>query len=212
MTYATGYRPDPIGHSRTPFHHLSAKRTVRTLPLSAYIARFAPPVLDQNDTSSCTGGSTGPAIYAALGAAGSPLPWVPSPHGIYTLGRAIDRFPNANGALSALTDDGAAPNEVMRALREWGVRPMRAPTSTGLLYDCEPSNVNDEPNLDELEEDALALILGEYGITSGGPPRVLELQAALAAGKPVTGAIAGGSPTLQTYTGGVLGAGDRAGG
>lgn len=157
--------------------------------------------MDQGQTGSCTGHATSGASYAALAAAGTPLSWVPSPHGIYTLGRAIDRADPA----TALTDDGAEPNQVMRGISEWGVRPMLAPTADGRLSDCEPETINEEPALGELELDGLALLLGEYGITSTGAQLEEELKVALfVAKKPVTLAIAGGSDAFQGYSGGVL--------
>ena len=93
----------------------------------------------------------------------------------------------------------------MRGISEWGVRLMKGPTSTGANYDCEPSNVNDEPTLGELEEEATRLLVGEYGITTFGKQRVDDMRAALAGKKPITVAIAGGSAAFQSYAGGVLG-------
>lgn len=205
MTFATGYKPDPAGYKRTPFHHLKARLSVGALPLAVSLLAFAPPMLDQNQTGSCTGGSTAACAACDLAAAGTPLGFVPSPRGIYDNGRAIDRVPNADGTLPPLADEGAEPNQVMRGITEWGVRPMKGPTSAGANYDCEPSNVNDEPTLAELEEEATHLLVGEYGITSTGKQRIVDMQTALAAKKPMTVAIAGGSDAFQGYTGGVLG-------
>lgn len=205
MTFATGYVPDPEGYKRTPFHQAKARMGVTALPLLMSMLFFAPAMLDQNRTSSCTGGATGAAATCDLAANDTPLGFVASPRGIYDNGRSIDRVPDPDGSLPPLTDDGAEPNMVMRGISEWGVRPMRGPTTAGENYDCEPSNVNDEPKLDELEEEATHVLLGEYGITSTGKQRVIDMQTALAAKKPICAAIAGGSDTFQEYMGGVLG-------
>lgn len=205
MTFPTGYRPDPDGYKRTGFHHMRARLAVTALPLAVSLLAFAPAMLDQNQTGSCTGGSTAACAYCDLAANGLPLGFVPSPRGIYGNGRAIDRFPNDDGTLPPLTDDGAEPNQIMRGISEWGVRPMKGPTSAGENYDCELANVNAEPTLAELEDEATHLLLGEYGITSTGKQRVRDMQTALAAHKPMTVAIAGGSDAFQGYTGGVLG-------
>jgi hypothetical protein len=201
-----GYLPDPVGHRRTAFRHLALRLGVAILPASVSLLRFAPDVLDQNQTGSCTGGSTGAAIATSLASAGTPLGFVPSPRGIYNIGRAIDRAASTDGSLPPLTDDGAQPNQVMRGISEWGVRPMRGPTSTGANYDCEPSNVNLEPTLGELEEEATCLLIGQYEVTSTGRQRVRDLQAALAGGRALTFAIAGGTNDFQSYLGGVMGA------
>lgn len=205
MTFTLGYKPDPDGYKRTPFHHLKMRMNITALPMMISLLEFAPDMLDQNVTGSCTGGSTMAAVTCELAAAGTPLGFVGSPRGAYLNGRAIDRIPNPDGSLPPLEDNGAEPNQVWRGISEWGVRPMRAPTSTGVNYDCEASNVNDEPKLDELEVEATHLYVGEYGITTTGKQRIVDMQTALAGKKPITVAIAGGSDAFQQYMGGVLG-------
>jgi hypothetical protein len=79
-----------------------------------------------------------------------------------------------------LTDEGAMPNQVMRALSEWGVRPM-GPLVPGAFSDCDPGNVNDEPTLADLEADATTTLIGWYRITSTGSARIEDCRKALAA-------------------------------
>jgi hypothetical protein len=201
MNLRTGYIPDPLTYGRTSYR--ASREGISALPSSVTLLPYAPHVFNQNDTGSCTGGSTGPAIYTALLARGTPLPWVPSPKGIYTLGRAIDRTPNANGSFPPLRDEGAMPNQVMRGISEWGVRRM-GPFVSGYAYDCDHRNVNEEPNLLELEEDAHHVLLGQYVIRTKGAQRIVDLCSALAAKKPITVALAGGSALFQSYAGGVL--------
>jgi len=127
-----------------------------------------------------------------------------SPRCVYTNGRCIDRLPNPDGVLPPLVDEGANISTVCRGIGEWGVRPMHGPTSDGRNSDAEPSNVNDEPKLGELEEEAQHLVVGEYGITSRGKTRRDESCAAIAAGDPIAVGIAGGSAAFQSYTGGIM--------
>ncbi len=140
------------------------------------------------------------ATYADLSAQGRPLAWVPSPGEIYRNGRAIDR----DVSLPPLTDDGAEPNQVWRAVREFGVRAMGPMASDGRYSDADPATVNDEPKLGDLEAEALELFLGDYGITTTGTSRIADVRVALAANKPITIAIAGGSDAFQSYMTGVL--------
>jgi hypothetical protein len=162
------------------FHLLPASKATST-PDSVDLSSCTPPVMDQNDCGSCTGHGTSVGIATACTKAGKPLGFVPSPRGIYCLGRAVDRA----DPTQPLTDDGAEPNQVIRAIGEWGIRPIQAPTSTGLYSDCEPSNVNNEPTLAELEQDAKDSIVGTYAITVTGSARITQIRQALAAGHPV---------------------------
>lgn len=186
-----GYIPDPPGHMRTPFRHLAARLAVTVIALAADLRPHAPAVLDQGDTGSCTGESTGPACTCALAIAGSPLPWVASPDGIYRDARCIDR---ADPSV-ALTDDGAMPNQVMRAINEWGLREMKAPTSDGRYSDCEPATVNREPTLADLEAESKHVVLGQYAIYSAD-----DLALALTNGIPVTASISAANDSFQLWT------------
>lgn len=197
MSYCTGYIADPphIATARPKYKAVHAG----AIPDAASIEEHTPDVLDQNTTGSCTGAATACAIYTALHAAGTPLSWVPSPKGAYGVGRAIVREPNADGTLPPLRDEGAQPYQVARGVTEYGVRPMGALVS-GAYYDCDSSNVNEEPMLEELEEDALHLVVGQYAIAS-----LSDICSAIVSGKPVTVAVPGGSDAWQCYTGGVIG-------
>lgn len=206
MKYATGYKRSAPGHQRTHFRHLATRlgAAVTVLPMLASLEAFLPPTLDQNQTRSCTGGSHAAAYFTCLAATGNPLGFVPSPRGLYLNARCIERVPREDGTLPDLEDTGASASDVTRGAQQYGVRPMRAPTSTGLNYDAEPSNVNDEPALGDLEEEAKTLLIGDYELSDDGPARRREIQQAIAAGYPVTVGIAGGCDAFQGYAGGVL--------
>lgn len=201
MKYATGYVPDGADHKRTPFGNFARRLGIASLPPSALVlASFLPSVLDQGQTGSCTGHASACAIFTEFAARGEPLGFVPSPAEIYRNGRAIDR---ADPSV-VLTDDGAQPNQVYRAIEEFGVRAM-GPMALGRYSDADPATINVEPQWGDLETEALTLLVGDYEIVTTGDARIVDVQTALVAQRPVTIAIAGGSDAFQGYTGGVLG-------
>lgn len=194
MKYSTGYIPDPADHQVTSFRH--ARLGAAALPDSVDLRPFAPPVLDQNGCGSCVGHAVACAVATALARAGKPLGFIPSPRGVYCLARCIDRVSPSD----ALIDEGSMPNQAIRSLNEWGVHPMRAPSPEGFNSDCDPTNVNAEPTLQELETDAEAIVLGQYEIDSSGAQRVTDLCAALANGYAVTCSVSAGNDTWQYWT------------
>ncbi len=198
----TGYIADPAGHRRVPFRHLAA-RLGSTIPQSASLESFLPRVMDQGQSSACCGHATSAAVYAAFGAAGHELAFVPSPAGIYTVGRAIDRFSRLDGTLAPLADVGAQPNQVMRGISEYGIRPMRPVADR--YSDADTATITDEPTLADLETDATEIVVGEYGLYSTGAALSDEVALALANGLPVTCAIQADGDAFQGYSGGVLG-------
>lgn len=143
---------------------------------------FAPPVMDQGGTGSCTGHGLACAIYTAFAAAGQSLPFVPSPRGLYCVGRAVTRSVGGGDVTAPLTDDGAQPSDVVVGAEQFGIRPMNAPTSDGRLSDCEPANINAEPTLEELEQDALKIAVQDHAITSVGAERIADICRAIDAG------------------------------
>lgn len=176
--YRFGYRQDPIDHRRIPFALRMMRGGLRVPPSSHSNELNAPPVKDQGQTGSCTGHATSGAISLTLRAGGEALPWEPSEAGIYTIARCVSRADDVGlEPLPPLTDDGAEPNEVMRGISEFGVRPSRGPTSDGRNSDAELATINAEPRLDELEEDAIDLLIGEYEINNGPSTPGLVKQA-----------------------------------
>lgn len=195
MSYAKGYIPDPDDHQVTSFRRAKLGGSLYKLPPSVDLRPFAPPVLDQNGCGSCVGHAIACALATSLAKAGHPLGFVPSPKGVYCLARCIDRFSPAE----ALTDEGSMPNQAIRSLSEWGVRPMRTPSPQGFNSDCDPSNVNDEPTLGEIEQGAEAIVIGQYEIDSTGQQRVLDIGAALANGYAVTCSVSAANASWQFW-------------
>lgn len=195
MTRNLGYIPDPAEHRVTPFSR-ARKLGVAQLPASVDLRPFAPPVLDQNECGSCVGHAVAAAVACALTRAGTPLGFVPSPRSVYQLARLID----AGDLFGVLTDEGSMPNQAMRSLTEWGVRPMLVPSPLGYNSDCDVSNVNASVVLSELEQDAQAIIIGQYEVTSTGAQQTEDICAALAQGFPVPLAVGGGADDFQLWT------------
>lgn len=158
-----GYIKNPKGHQRTLFA-VHAAAAVTTTPPSASCEPFSPEVLDQGDTGSCTGHGTATGIATAFAACGVLLPFLPSPAEIYRNGRAIDRVRRPDGLFDKLEDEGAMPNQVLRAVHEYGVRGTSA--LDGKSSDVDPATVNDEPKLGDLEVEHFTIPVGEYAIRS----------------------------------------------
>lgn len=181
--FGKGHIPDPMGHMRTGFHVLAmALALSNTTPDGVNLSAHAPKNFDQGPTSACVGHARSGAIACSLSVAGHPLPWVPSPNDAYKMARCVDRVPNLDGSLEPLTDEGAMPNQAMRAMELWGTSPIGPMASDGRYSDCDPATINDEPTVRELERDSATKLIGEYGITSTGAQRVLDIRKALAAG------------------------------
>lgn len=187
--YGKGWIKDPDGHMVTSFHQLKAKLVLWGLLAatlvpkgSADLTQFCPQVMDQGQTSACTGHATACAIATTTNSLKRPISCVPSPCGVYDVGRMIDLTPNPDGSLQALTDGGAMPNSIWRGVTEWGVRPIEAPTSDGRYSDCDPATINDRPTLDDLTQDSTLELMGQYQITSTGGQFITDLCLALDAG------------------------------
>lgn len=178
MSFSKGWVPSNKPGRKNFSAHLAA---LASPPLHASVEAFAPPVMDQGPDGSCVGHATACACTTAPAAAGHPLGFVCSPGNNYKLARCVTRA----GGATPLTDDGAMPADAMIGVSRWGVEPIAAPTSDGRYSDCEPANVNVEPDLIELEEDAKTLLVEEHQITSNGHQRAIDVALALQAGMPV---------------------------
>ena len=157
------------------------------LPPSADLSGFSPPILDQNSTGSCTAHSVSGATYTALAAARRPLSFIPSPREIYAATRALERssVTPVGAPLAALSDGGAQLADVAQAIGRYGVKPIAAPSPQGFNSDVDPSNVNDDPDLEGLELSGTFLVAGEYLIDSSASDVSDVVAAAIASGLPV---------------------------
>lgn len=177
MSYAKGCIRE-TGHRYTSFEIAKARGlTLAEPPPSADLFPFAPPRQNQTSFSCCEAMSTCVAIMTTLAKAGTPLPWLPSQADMYRLARCLDRPDPSQG----LSDSGTQTNAMIRAISEFGIRPMGYSPS-GLFCDVTDDNVNSEPVLGDLEKDALTLVIGAYQIISTGAARIRDVKLAIASG------------------------------
>ena len=189
-----GYTPDD-DHRRKQQKDATLKFGLSpTVPAQASLAKFRAPIFDQGQTGSCTGHGTAQAVYTSMGAAGTPLPFVPSPDIIYKTARTLER---ANASI-ALTDSGAMPTDLLTVLRSFGIAPMGPLSPDGRFSDvwgpddirgianAPAPNVNVDVSLLNLESSGLRLLTGEYRVSQTGAAFTAQIQASIA------GAAAGG--------------------
>jgi hypothetical protein len=182
---ALGHIPD-ADHFRTqkPAHLLLGSSP--SAPTQVAVDAYEAPIGDQGRTGHCGGSGTQQAVYTSAGAAGKPLPFVPSPRLIYALARIQAR----QDSTQPLTDSGVMPANLIGALR-WGIAPMQTPTPDGRYDDVWSQddldalgvngtpNVNDEPSLLDLETSGLKIVTGEYRIDETSKDFGAQIRAAL---------------------------------
>lgn len=206
--FGKGFLPDDPSHRRQDVRVLLASHgpgislAAELPPWHLDMLDKMPPIMNQGTTGSCTGHAAARCTATRFAMIGDQLPFVPSPKGLYGLGRAIDRKNAGQSNKTPLRDIGASPSSVTAGANQWGVRAIQAPTSDGRYSDCEPSTINDEPSLDDLEEDAATLVIGDYSITSTDAQRELEIRSTLSNNFPIACAVdaSTGSP-IQNYNG-----------
>lgn len=210
MTYGKGYLHDPedIVKRRPGFHLLKAKRKLAStgLPLSVDWSPFVtgnggPGILNQLQVGACTGFATAAAITVRFALIGSPIKLV-SPIGCYAVGRAVGRQPNPDGTLPPLADNGAEPSQVIAGISEWGV----CSVDTWGDYPPDPTTINNEPTLTDLEADAEFELDGAYFLQSTDDAFCVDLMTSLANKLLVTNSVAASDPAFNNYTDGILGA------
>lgn len=169
--HGKGYRPDaPHKRGRLKLSHelLGPSPT----PPDAFSAEDKEgPILDQNQTGSCTGHGTSQALQVAGAVLGVVLPFRPSPRGIYDNARLAEG--------TTLTDDGAEPADVVATIATKGVRALVEPSPQGFASDIDPSNVNALPTDAELAAEIQHLEPGAYRVDTG-TSFITQLRAGIA--------------------------------
>jgi hypothetical protein len=130
------------------------QRPTAVSPLAAYSAeQYEGDILDQNQCGSCTGHGSSQWAQVTYAVAGKPLPYRPSPKGIYAVTRMLDRAVGMRpgDVFPPLTDSGGQPSDVVIALATFGVRALVQPSPQGYATDVDPSNVCDEEKIGDLE-------------------------------------------------------------
>lgn len=196
---ARSFNPSrPMGHIPDPDHFRIQKDAGLRFGFistpQASLQAFQAPLIDQGTTGHCGGAGTAQIVYTAMCAAGTPLPWVPSPRSIYALARTLARL----SANQSLTDSGIMPFYLLAVLAQFGVEPIQAPTPDGRYDDvCGPDdlfglpaarpNVNDEISLLDLETSGLRLLTGQYRVNESGPNATNQIASALSVDKAPAG-------------------------
>lgn len=193
--FGRGYvTDDSVGHDRSKDpsirHHLGASLGA---PKEASLAGFVQHVKDQYGSSECTGFAFGMAAHVRLlklcqdvGGDPTKIPWV-STQAIYTSGRALD-LPSTSDTLS---DDGAAPSQVVRGMATQGIPAdsVWPPGGFEAAYndpaDPEHDFLNAVPDLKELQAASTFVLQGYFRIDEGTTQTVEDVKQALAAGYPV---------------------------
>jgi hypothetical protein len=165
------------------------------LPLAVDLSSFAPPIRDQNGFGMCVGEAYSAAANTRLAVAGTPVDAI-SPYCVYKLARCLDRA----GASTPLADSGTSPGSAIAAFQNWGV------VSDATWGQEDPSTLNAEPTLAELEEASDFTLNGAYFLQSSGDQRVVDICTALASGFPLGLSLAASGAEFNDYSGGVLGA------
>ena len=164
-------------------------------------------VLNQTQTSSCTGHGVAMGATVAMRSHGTVLDMI-SPRGCYGVGRAMDRLVNSHGVLPPLHDEGCETAQVVSGIQLYGTRPMRdrvVVDGVQVNSDCNSDNVNEEPNLSELITSYSTRLLGAHLVASFGVRRIVDVSLALDAGYPVVfGTFV--DTAFESYSGGVFGA------
>jgi hypothetical protein len=201
MAYSLGCkRPDPVRlaakKDAREHPHIKARLTGPALPPAA--DKLPPWVrVDQGQTASCVWGSFSVALYIVCLSfdfaepTGSDLiKFIPSQREGYSATRAFERANAASpddAVLPPLEDGGSDPEDAFQISTEYGVVPMlEATTPDGRVYDIDESNVNDEPQFEDLEAGKrIQVNAAQHRIDPTDPMRSDLMAAALDASPPV---------------------------
>lgn len=182
--------PDYIPDSRAnrlqqrPAHELVAKvHKVSAPPKSHSLQEFNAPIFDQGSFGSCTGHGSAQALYTTLAARGKKLSFIPSPRGIYTVTRVLERpLPKKGQPPVALTDSGAMPTDIITTISKFGITGIGPMANDGRQSDVDDTNINAEPDLLQLEGAGTHIEIGAYRIDETATNAVEQIVALIAQG------------------------------
>ena len=218
--YPRGHIPDhpAVVAARAGIHLHPKYAAIRATPLplastnrpTLLPSAGGPGILNQNDTGSCEGHAHASGVTLRLALAGTPLPEVVSPVGLYLGALLVDRTPNADGTLPPLTDTGTMPSSILTAMGLWGSTGASVwgqyPASSTTMY-VTPSDLYSpliEPTPEKLYAESSFRLGGAYFVQTSGLQKVLDILSMLASGRPVSDAIPASCRAFQCYTGGIL--------
>lgn len=175
--FGKGYHPDTHDKSAD----LSARAlfgAIMRLPAEYSLESFMVGIYDQLQTSSCVGWAFAQAVMLRCAVVGTPI-GLPSPEAIYLIARALERkLLGLTAAQSPLQDNGSQPSLAVQGMAELGI-------PSNLAWPFDPSTINTEPNLEELEVASAFKMQGAYRINSDGDQRVQDVKQAISSGYPV---------------------------
>jgi hypothetical protein len=171
VKHGLGYKPDTAHkRGRAKLSHELLGEAPSFPPADSYES-LEGPILDQNQTGSCTGHGTSQALQIACAKASLSLGFRPSPRGIYDNARLVEE--------SVLTDGGAMPADVISSIASKGVRALVEPSPEGFATDVDPSNVNVPPTAEELAAESKTLVPGEYRVDNAQDSFIAQLCAGI---------------------------------
>ena len=153
---------------------LGAKRL--TVALSGGCILDAPAVFDQGPTETCWAHSLAAGLWTSSNASHKPLPWVPSPLDIASMGYSLIRArAMPSGTLPPLSDDGAELQDGDDVVATWGVSALR-PLVEGRNSDVPSDTPFPEPDTLQAELMAQHLEVGPYSepVDSTAPQTVAQ--------------------------------------
>lgn len=184
--FGLGYVKD-APHKRTQKSSRLLLGVSPTSPAAASLQQFEGAILDQGRSGSCTFHGTPQALWVTFKAAGTPLPFMPSPHIGYGIIRVLERA----SASVALTDSGAMPADIKTVIDTYGISPIQAPTPDGRYSDiwtaddvagianAPPPNINVEPVLADLEQAGTEIVADAYRIDETEADFTTQIMAAI---------------------------------
>lgn len=179
--------------------------SMSALPLHVHLESPALPIFNQGSTESCVGHATSSGIHITIhNMYPTMVNPIISPVGIYTIGRCLVRNVSANGHLTALVDTGSMPNWCMRGLTEVGVNPVNIWGN----FPANPTTVNNEPNVDQLESSSAYKLKTFQRFSGTGDILSMQLMGTLAKGHAFTFATYVDNE-FENYTNGIIGAPDK---
>lgn len=134
---------------------------------------------DQGPTEGCEGHAGATAMILAATFAGKPLDFIPSPNGIWTVARCVDR----GGASWPLANTGTSTAAAAEGVHLFGISPMGAPVE-GRFSDAasDPGSIAMEPDMTSLEADFMHTSGVIYSITGSIADRKAACVAAKSGG------------------------------
>lgn len=154
LHFARGFKASPP-HRKALLSAPHPSEAAASFPPAASLRSHKPVTFDQGPTPTCVGHAVAALLVVGIEAHGQPLPFIPSPRGIWSEGACLEQ-----GGEGALVPEGIDAVSAVQAIARTGIRPIQAPTPDGRNSDCTSANVFYRPTLAEDELAAKDLVMG----------------------------------------------------